>query len=513
MGKILPSYKKAIIDELVGNISSYYAFGANPIAYDGIAPIVTNDDYSTTFINNWQMLFGKKLQASDIAVVIKNNIWTPNTVYERYDNTSNTVIENNNYYAISSPTFVGGSYHVYKCIDNAGGAESTVDPASIGTPTQPFTFETSDKYKWRYIYSISSANYDKFSSEDYVPVYSNSIIISTASNYSGVEVVNIKNGGNGYATYTNGVIQSVQNNSLIQIENSSSENSGFYVNNGIYIYNTFSATSQLRNISLYVSNTSGKWVYLNSPVNTEIITPSATQYIISPQVYFDTDGDSPPKAYSIINTTSNSISSIVVLDIGSNISRANAHIISNTSFGSGASVSCIVPPAGGHGSDPASELNVQGFALTFNFSNTQSNTILTSNAIYNKIGLLKNPYQMDSNGNKGSVFSSNTFSQVLKANTNPVYTFNTGETVTGVLSGAKGIVVFANSTQVYLSGDKKFIDGELVANAAGSQVTTISIQTRGDIYTKDLKPIYVQNINNVNRLDDQTETFKLIIKV
>jgi hypothetical protein len=111
------------------------------------------------------------------------------------------------------------------------------------------------------------------------------------------------------------------------------------------------------------------------------------------------------------------------------------------------------------------------------------------------------------------VFSSNTFSQVLKANTNPVYTFNTGETVTGVLSGAKGIVVFANSTQVYLSGDKKFIDGELVANAAGSQVTTISIQTRGDIYTKDLKPIYVQNINNVNRLDDQTETFKLIIKV
>ena len=43
--------------------------------------------------------------------------------------------------------------------------------------------------------------------------------------------------------------------------------------------------------------------------------------------------------------------------------------------------------------------------------------------------------------------------------------------------------------------------------------SNISINTLGDLYVKDLKPIYVQNINNINRSGDQTESFKLIIQV
>ena len=64
MGKLLPSYKKAIYDEIIDNITSntshYYAFAANPVAYSNTAPEVSDDDYSTTFINDWQLLFGKQ---------------------------------------------------------------------------------------------------------------------------------------------------------------------------------------------------------------------------------------------------------------------------------------------------------------------------------------------------------------------------------------------------------------------------------------------------------------------
>ena len=35
----------------------------------------------------------------------------------------------------------------------------------------------------------------------------------------------------------------------------------------------------------------------------------------------------------------------------------------------------------------------------------------------------------------------------------------------------------------------------------------------GSVYIKDLVPLYVQNINNVNRETNQTESFKLIIKL
>ena len=523
MGKILPSYTKELIQELVDNIvsntSHYYAFGSNPVAYSGgTTPNVANNDYDTLFINDWQMLFGKKITGSDIVPVIEKNTWAANSVYSMYNNLSNTVNTTNDFYVITEPSIIGGAYHVYKCIDNANGSYSTVDPSSISIPTQPTTFKTlPDNYKWRYIYSISSKNYEKFSSADYAPVYTNATIASTATNYAGVEVVQIVNGGIGYSTYHNGVVQANPNNSLIQIENSASENNDFYVNNSIYIYNTFDSTAQITDIVDYVANTSGKFVFVNPTVNTDIINSSISQYRISPKVKFESDGDNNPIAYSVINTTSNSIQSVVILDIGTNISWANVKIQSNSAFGAGANMYAVVPPPGGHGSDPVTELNVKGVAVSFVFANTENTTIPTSNTLYNKIGIIKNPYALSANISTGTVtkttrYTSNTFNQLLTANVSPSYTFNVGENVVGNTSGARGIVTFSNSTIVYLSGDKSFIDGEFIYNNAGNFVTSISINEVGDIFTKDLKPLYVENINNINRVDDQTESYRLTIK-
>jgi len=114
MGKILPYYKKAIIDEIIDNITSetsnYYAFASNPIAYTGnTTPEVANSDYETAFTNDWLMLFGKKLKTADIVPFIDKNIWTANTRYDRYDNTSNTLSYDNNYYVISTAYDTAGN--------------------------------------------------------------------------------------------------------------------------------------------------------------------------------------------------------------------------------------------------------------------------------------------------------------------------------------------------------------------------------------------------------------------
>jgi hypothetical protein len=519
MGKILPSYKKAVIEEVIDNVfsttSQYFAFAANPVAYDGDPPNIVENDYSMEFTNNWQMLFGKKINSTDIVPVITKNSWIENTVYDRYDNTSTHLIKNNNYYVVTNPSTDGASYHIYKCIDNANGSLSTVSPGSIGTPTQVSTFQTSDGYKWRYIYTISELNNEKFSSGDYVPVYTNSTISSTASSYSGVEVVMIANSGSGYVAYTNGTVLSVTNSTVVQIENYSSSSDNFYVKNSIYIYNTIETTSQLRTISDYVSNSSGKFVKVSVPLDTSTILGGISQYSISPAVVFDTDGTVDPKAYSIIDSENNSIQKIVMLDIGSNISWANVKI--ESSYGSGANLYAIVPPSGGHGADPIAELDVKGFAVSFNFSNTENETI-PPNLLYNKIGLIKNPFTLVSNSitgtvGKGEKYSSNTFDQILTANINPSYVFNDGETVRGTNSGAKGIVVFSNTSQVHISGDKYFKNGEFIANSSGIPVGSITINRVGDIYTKDLKPIYIENINNVNRNEIQTELFKLTIEI
>lgn len=505
MGKLLPSWRQALIDEMVTNITSntshYYAFAG--LSYN---ENTANTDYINLFNTDWNMLFGKKLANTDIAPVIKNNVWAANSIYDRYDNTSNTVHDNSNFYVVSPPAQTGGNYNVYKCIDNANGAASTVQPVLV----QPTTFQTSDGYKWRYLTSIQYSDYITLSTTNYTPIYVNPTIAASAQTYSGVEVVMISNSGSGYSAYHDGTVRSVVNSTVIQIESSASTDNHYYTNSAIYIYSTTQAISQLFGVSGYISNTSGRWVYLDNVANTTNITSGVTQYKISPKVVFTTDGSSDPAAYTVINTTSNSISNVVILDSGSNITWANASIQANVSYGSGANVYAIVPPPGGHGQNPAAELDVKGISLNFIFANTESNTIVTSNVSYDMIGIVKNPYFSNNTSfAKGDRYTSNTFSQILKANTN--LTFSTGEYVTGANSGALGKVVFSNSTMVYLIGDKYFQNGENIIAANGSTAVLL-INSHPQVYSKDISPMYIQNINSINRLDTQSESYSLIIQ-
>jgi len=514
MGYISANYKKAIFDELVynvtANVSQYYAFASNPIAYTNGTPTVATDNYDTTFTNDWQFIFGKKLANSNFAPIILNSIWSPNTYYTQYDNT-NVNLANSQYYVITPPSIVGGDYLIFKCINNANGGPSTRQPDQL----QANTFYKSDGYGWRYISSISNENYNNFATNQYAPVYANTLISSSASNNAGIDVVVVSNGGIGYSTYHQGYVQ-FANSSVIQIQQNAYSVSTYYNNNSIYVYNNNSPTSsQLFYIQNYVSNSSGNWVYTNSAPNTVNITPSQSQYIISPSVVFDTDGSIDPSAYSVINTTSNSISQIVVVNPGVNISRANVSIVSNSHYGVGANAYAIVPPAGGHGSNPAAELNMKGYAISFNFINSESNTIPT-NVLYNKIGIIKNPNVLNANGSKSSVnFSSNTFNQLLYANVSSAITFPVGSQVEGVTSSSLGTVAFSNSSVIYLTGDKFFVNNETIVSTTNSSLTTsIAINSgQGQIYARDIIPLYYQNISNVNRANAQTEAFKLIIQI
>lgn len=510
MGELLPRYKKAVIDDVIDSISSntsyYYAFASNPVSLTGGVPTLTADEFTTIFTSNWQMLFGKKLSNNDILPVIKNITWTSNTVYEKYDN-RNANLYFTSYYVITPPSVSGGSHDVYMCLDNANSSPSTVMPDIL----QPSSFEKSDGYIWRYITSISDADMRKFSTTAYAPVYPNNTITIGAAYNSGVDVVVVANGGSDYRAYGNGFIQSNPTGNIVQIESTKSQISNFYVNCGIYIYTTGYSTGQLKTITNYNVNSSGNWVHLDSDANTNNIIPGVTEYIISPKVVFQTDGNTDPIAYSVVNTFSNSIHGIVMTQTGTNISRANTYILPGL-YGSGANIYAITPPPGGYGYDPASELNVQGMAISFNFSNTESNTIPTE-IHYNKIGIVKNPNVLNANGAKSTLaWTNSTFTQVLRADISSTGTFNVGDIVVGQTTNATGTVAFSNSSTIYLTGDKSFSNGEYIINQSGV-TSVLTINTLGDIYAKDLEPIYVQNLIDVQRSNSQLESYKLIIQV
>ena len=61
--------------------------------------------------------------------------------------------------------------------------------------------------------------------------------------------------------------------------------------------------------------------------------------------------------------------------------------------------------------------------------------------------------------------------------------------------------------------DKFFSNSEFILSANGLVSAEISINTKGDLYAKDIEPLYIQNIDNVTRSNTQTESYKLVIEI
>ena len=252
MGKLLPNYKKALFDELVNGITSnssqYYAFASNPVTYNGTVPELTGDDFTTYFTNDWQMLFGKKISNTDVLPVIKNIEWQSGLVFDRYDNTLD--LTNSQFYAVVSPSIPGGYYNIFKCIDNNNNSVSTAIPDQVQSAA---FLKSDDGYTWRYITSISSANYTKFSTVDYIPIYANNTIASSAANNVGVDSVRISNNGIGYKVYASGIV-SGGNTSVIQLDGTASTDQNFYTKSGIFLKYTSIPNAGVFTVTNYVSN-------------------------------------------------------------------------------------------------------------------------------------------------------------------------------------------------------------------------------------------------------------------
>lgn len=513
-GRILPSFRKAVYDEIIDNVSSntshYYAFAAVTDKTSTGAENTADNDYVNQFTSTWKILFGKKLTANNFIPVIKKKTWAKNTIYDLYDNFDETLHSNSTFYVISPPAITGAPYHVYKCIDNANGAPSTVKPSIV----QQETFQTPDKYKWRYITSISYKDFQNYSTTNYAPIFANSAVTTSAAENSGVETVLISNSGV-FLTYHDGVIKSTPSVNLLQISDDAYNANNFYTKSSIYVYTEGTATANVYDISEYRSNTSGKWISLSQNANLTNIIPGLTKYKISPKVIFNTDGTSNPVAYSVVNVSTNTIHAIVVLDKGTDISWANVELQCNAAYKSNISLQAVVPPPGGHGANPAVELDMQGVSINFSFANNENTTIPTQNIVYDTVGILKNPY-FANNSNTLRIkttdrFWSNTMSQLTKGTVS--LTFSVGERVTGNTSGAIGEVVFANSSQVYITGDKYFVNEEYIVAANGVS-TRYNITAQPQIYTKDIVPLYVQYINTIERPieNTQTESFNLLLQ-
>jgi hypothetical protein len=345
--------------------------------------------------------------------MIPKVMWANNTVYDMYDHRDTSLYEKD-FYVITDNT---SEYNVFKCLDNAGGANSIIAPSRIGSNADLQAIITGDNYIWKYMYTISSSDWNKFSTTAYAPLTANTTVISAAIPGT-IETIKIDDAGRGYDNFiSNGVFQA----SDIKIGGSTtsygapanaSSTTNFYAGCVMRITSgSAGKVDQYRRINSYDTGSNPKVFELDSPFN---VAPEAGDtYEIYPYVYVFGDGnETAAEGIAIIDSNnSNSVSRIEMLNVGNGYRNGQAFVgvsaqsiqydsnggliqMSSTITSSNnfiaAELSPIISPQDGHGSDPYQELYANKVCVYTKFSNTESGVISTNND-FRQIGIISNP--------------------------------------------------------------------------------------------------------------------------
>jgi hypothetical protein len=448
------------------NFNIYYYFVGNPIPFanDNIPPTL-NDNVQTTFVDPYDnMIYGKRITSSDIVQMAPRHDWVANTVYTKYTHDDENIMQSN-FYVLSDET---SSYSIFKCLDNNGGVPSSYRPRLSETSADDdFYFTTADGYQWKYMYSITTTQFAKFATASHLPVYVNSDVVGN-SVIGSIDNIEVVLGGSGYASYANGNFQEVRvaGNPLIYAIDpaTASSNTNFYINSALKVTNG-TGSGQQRYITGYTVAGSTRRVIIDSPFDTNPTTSST--YEITPLVSIDGDGTGA-QARALVNTSSNSIYSIEIVQRGSGYTYAAVTVTGNTGIinvstgtaitANSATAKVIISPKGGHGSNAAAELGARFVGISTVFDSSLSGSKVVDENDFRVVGIIKDPLfanvVLEISSSTGVFADGEVISQsqgspiagIVITNPGSGYTSNAVVTVTGTNSLAAVANASSNST-------------------------------------------------------------------
>lgn len=365
------------------------------------------------------MLYAKRITENDVRIMVPKYLWTGGTTYSQYDNTDPNLYQSQFFVVVDDIT----EYNVYKCLYNNGGSASTVPPSRNGNVSDIYPLILSDGYIWKYMYTITKLDYDRFNTANYIPVSPNTSIIESAIPGT-VDVVNVSGAGAGYSNWYMGTLKSgdlkfggIETQYALGDDASSIDN--YYQNCVLKITSsqTPGVVGQYRIINSYSGFGARKYVTLDSPFP---ISPSiGDTYEIYPLVYVWGDGSETETARgrAIIHSAGNTVSRVEMLSSGRNYRTAIASIEVPDVVKTGltfkdATLNPIVSPASGHGANPAVELGGRALGVSITVNKSENGTLPTSND-FRSIGIIKNPE----------------FTNITISHDTPVGSFSIGEDV------------------------------------------------------------------------------------
>jgi len=393
------NFKVHVVDQLYESLtepqnSFYYIFAGRPEAWDSdSAPPEPEDSQSQRVFDVFDtMIYGKQVTQDDASYMVPRYDWTSNTVYAMFDDEDATLMSNNFFVVVDANT----SYHVFKCLNNNFGAESLVAPNRNDTSEDDEFYLTSDGYQWKFLYSIPSSTFRKFATDEWIPVVENANTVAN-STPGAIDVIVVESPGTQFNSYANGVFSEIAvdgDATIYGIDSTSSANTDFFKECAIKIV-TGQGAGQQRRIAEYSVQGGFKRVYLDQAF--VILPNTSSTYEITPHVSIVGDGANCV-ARAIVDSTSNTISSIEITERGTGYTYATAEVRGNTGIivannvqiANNAVIRPIIGPPRGHGSDVYTELGATGLGFSVTFANTEQLTIPATGK-FRQIGLIRDP--------------------------------------------------------------------------------------------------------------------------
>jgi len=196
------------IEALERNISTTYCFLGNvtpwPVDANTGLEIVSAPTQDQKYLKSVfkNMFVAKLVNSSNISPVIQRVDWVSGVIYDYYRDDIDILAKDINGMNVYN-FYVRNSYgQVFKCLWNNNGNTSVLEPffqpGSMGTNN---IFQSSDGYKWKYIYTIDKGSSQIFMDTNWMPVPVGDNTpnpLQTSSGCGDIEVINVSNGGYGY---------------------------------------------------------------------------------------------------------------------------------------------------------------------------------------------------------------------------------------------------------------------------------------------------------------------------
>jgi hypothetical protein len=492
--------------------SNFYIFASD---YEGNAVSVNSAYSKIQFLE--KTLFGRKITEADVSYMIQNRFWQENVIYSQYDDRAD--MTDKNFYVISQVN-QGGDYHIFKCLFNNGNAASTAKPtfnSSIYESGE--NYELIDGYIWKHMFTVTPAIAGKFGNRFLFPITVESNIQDGATD--GLDVILVENPDTnfGYNKLT-GTVKSrvLANRFTTTIEQSFNEIPGFYSNNAFFVEKfDNSVLIGSRQYKILFSEIKNNEYFFDledyNPNEFEIEVGDKVSILPRVEIYGTGSG---AEAIVEFNENNTAISKIRILSKGSGYVSASAVIIDpfltfNPEDPNTADVRClirpIIPPKGGHGKNPISELLSRDLSISIEFKSF--NTNIPNTNFYSKMGIVKEPIITN---------YPDTFDNRIEIELGTgASSLSVGQVVSQVVSGVKisGIINEIANNSIFVSnylGDyaETFSNTSFLTTTIGN--ININNVNYSDYEQRTGDVLYMSDFSPIERTSENTEQLKIILR-